>query len=192
MDCRGKCSLICLGFLWTLHIQEKRSGSEITSENLFEFISPLVSMLVTRAGQNNQTICAVFYAVTSVSSSPLTLLYQRRKVEIWRGTEHPQLPLTSLEHDGHLPPPQLCSPVPSEKAFVFCYLLVKNIYCHKHCEQKSSQLLPTFSHVPRFWFCTMCVMTKLDMVSQRSTAGHWHYLVRPGQTKAILARWAYK
>lgn len=173
MDCQGKCSLICLGFLWTLHIQEKQSGSEISSENLSEFVSLLVSMLVTRAGQSNQTICTAFYALTSVTSSPLALLYQKRMAEIWGGTGHPQLPLNSLEHDGHLPPLHLCSPVPrsSEKSLVFCYLFIKNIYCHKHCKQKSSQLLSTFSHMPRFWLCTMCVMTKLDMVSQGSIAG---------------------
>lgn len=40
LDCKGRCSLVCLGFPWTFHILEKQSGSKFNAENLFEFGSP--------------------------------------------------------------------------------------------------------------------------------------------------------
>ena len=51
-----------------MHVLEMQSSSKLNSARLFEFLSPFISVLVTRAGQNNQ----IELALTSVCSNICT------------------------------------------------------------------------------------------------------------------------
>lgn len=159
-------------------------------------------MPVTRAGQNNWTVCAALHMLRYPSiPAPFFSYFRFQPSSSEEGVNlggH-RAPVAPTDFT-HSPPPQLWSPTSgsSRKAHAFCYLFVKDPQRTKHHEEKSSQLLSTFPHMPRFWLCTTRVVsstrTKLGIVSRRSTehSWAWHYLVHPRQTEVVPARWTYK
>lgn len=155
-----------------------QSGSKLNPERLFEFVSPFIFVLATRAGQNNQiefaqmSMCSKICPFQSYSSH----LFSN---EGWNLRRHgaPLAPTDFTETWWASTP----------TSALFCFQIFKEKVCFflLACQETSAsqtswrEVIPTAVHLLShakvlYLMCTVSsTVTKLDTVSMRSIAQGW-------------------